>query len=257
MSDGAQRNEVAIRPALLERIVRLAGPEAVLVGGQALAFWASYHGVDMPVAAVTKDADFLAQRADVARIALGLAGLAHYPHEKAPTALAGQVTKNLPGGDYVNIDVLFRLHGDVTTSALRARAASVELGGVSFKVLHPMDMLQGRLENLHSLTEKQNEQGVAQLQLAIRTVRAFIAQEATRGRGDDAAGRRPVVLKHLSRVAAMARSDAGRKVARRFKVHVADVLDARDLASAPEFTAKELPLIAPLMSRAWRRVQGL
>ena len=216
VSGGAQRNEVAIGPALPERILRLARPEAVLVGGQA-----------------------------------------HYPHEKALTALAGQVTKNLPGGDYVNIDVLFRLHGDVTTSALRARAASVELGAVSFKVLHPMDVLQGRLDNLYSLAEKQNEQGVAQLELAVTTLRAFIAQEATRGRGDDVAGRRPVVLKHLGRVAAMARSDAGRKVARRHKVHVADVLDARDLASAPEFIAKELPLLAPLMSRAWRRVQGL
>ncbi len=259
------RSEVAIRQALLERILRLAGPEAILVGGQALAFWASHYGVALPLSAVTKDADFLGQRADVARIARGLGGQAHYVHEEALTALVGQVTKDLPGGDYINIDVLFRLHGDITTNAVRARAAVIELAGVTFKVLHPMDVLQGRLENLYSLKDKQDEHGVAQLALAITMARAFMTEEATRGHGDghsDGAGgkgsrRRPVVLLHVARVSAMARSDAGRKVARRFKVHVADAIAAQALAGLPAFTAKELPLLAPLMSKAGQREQGL
>jgi hypothetical protein len=63
----------------------------------------------------------------------------------------------------------------------------------------------GRLENLHSLAAKQREPGVAQLQQEITTVRAFIAQEANRGRGDDAASKRPLVVEHLTRVAAMRR----------------------------------------------------
>lgn len=257
MSADPPRTEVAIQRALLERILSLAGSDTILVGGQALAFWSSYYGVALPSSAITKDADFLGSRADVARIARGLGGQAHYPHEQALTALTGQVTKDLPGNDYINIDVLFRLHGDVTTSAVRARAVHIELAGVGFKMLHPMDVLQGRLENLYSLKEKQDEHGVAQLVLAIAMARVFMAEEATRGRGNDAAQKRPVVLKHLSRVANMARSDAGRKVAKRFKVHVADAITVQITANLSAFVARELPLLKPLMSKAWRIDQAL
>ena len=248
----AARTEVAIQPSLLTRILSLAGGETILVGGQALAFWSSYFGIEPPPGAVTKDADFLGSRADVERIARGLGGQAHYPPERAQTALTGQVTKDLPGNDYINIDILFRMHGATTMPALRARAVQVQLDAATFKILHPMDVLQSRLENLYSLPEKQDEHAVAQLRLAIAMGRAFLAAEAARGTGNDPKARRPVVLKHLGRIAAMARSDAGRKVARRFDVHVADTITAQAVLGLRFFVARELPLLAPLMSKPWR-----
>src|SRR5438105_11047386 len=151
--------EVPIGRTLLERILTLAGQDMVLVGGQALLFWASYYGLEQPRSAVTKDADFLGTQADVRRLAVGLGGKAHFPHEKALTALMGQVTKDLPGNDYISIDVMFRLYGDITTEAVRARAVAVELDGVAFTVMHPMDVLQSRLENVHGIAEKQDEAG--------------------------------------------------------------------------------------------------
>jgi hypothetical protein len=50
---------------LLARILELAGLEMILIGGQALAFWAAYYSVPAPPIAVTKDVDFLGTRADV------------------------------------------------------------------------------------------------------------------------------------------------------------------------------------------------
>ena len=244
--------EVAIQQRLLAQLLRLAGERMVLVGGQALVFWAAHYAVPLPTSAVTKDADFLGTPEDVRRIARGLDGQAHYPHEKELTALAGQVTKALPGGDYVNIDVLHRLHGDVSAQAVRARAVMVDADAGQFMVLHPLDVLQGRLENLYSLREKQDEHGVAQLALAIAMIRAFLADEAARAEPEGARRRNALVLKHLKRIVALARCDAGRKVARRFGLHVADGITPAVSADLPAFMAKELPLLRPLMSAAAR-----
>jgi len=65
------------------------------------------------------------------------------------------------------------------------------------RVIHPLDVLDSRIQNLHLLPEKRNAMGIAQAQLAIRVARVFIAQQtATRG---ERAG-----LKLLERVGEMA-----------------------------------------------------
>src|SRR6266702_3707159 len=73
-----------------------------------------------------------------------------------------------------------------------------------FRATHPLDVLQGRLENVYGLSAKQDEHGVAQLRLAIDIARKFVgdiaSQEAT---GTDASGR-PVTLRHLARIERLA-----------------------------------------------------
>jgi hypothetical protein len=109
-----QSVEVRVSPDLLERILELAGTDMILVGGQALAFWAAYYYTTAPSIAITKDVDLLGTRADVERLAHGLGGKAVFPHKNEMTLLVGQVMKDLPGGDYVNIDVMFRVYGGIT-----------------------------------------------------------------------------------------------------------------------------------------------
>jgi hypothetical protein len=239
-----RRREIAIRGPLLERILSLAGQDMVLIGGQALAFWASYHEVPAPVAAITKDADFLGNRVDVERLARGIGGKAIFPHERALTLLAGQVQRDLPGDDYINIDVLFKVYGEVSAEALRKRAVKVEIDGASFKMMHPIDVLQGRLENVHGLADKRDEHGLAQLTLAIAMTRKFLLHEAS----GEAPKRRPVTLKHIERIEQMAMSDAGRKVARRFGLHAADAIEPAAVANLRAFTSTRLPQLLRLMS---------
>lgn len=237
---------------LLERILKLAGIDMILVGGQALAFWAAYYRTPAPTIAITKDVNLLGTRADVERLARGLDAKAVFPHKIATTMLVGQVLKNLPGGDYLNIDVMFRVYGNIATEAIADRAVLAENPAGRFRVMHPIDVLQGRLENVYGLPSKQDEHGVAQLRLAIDIARTFVGdiacQEATGA--DDSA--RPVVLRHLARLEGLGLSDAGRKVAKRYGVHVADAIDPEPVVHIKSFMTKKLPQLLNLMSAARR-----
>src|SRR5688572_23295431 len=118
----AARKEAGVSAQMLERILKLAGTDMVLVGGQALAFWSAYYQTPTPTIAITKDIDLLGGQADVKRLARGLNASCAFPHRKDITLLAGQVTKGLPDGDYINIDVMLRVYGAVTAQAIKARA---------------------------------------------------------------------------------------------------------------------------------------
>lgn len=247
-----RQTEVCVPPELLEQILRLAGTDMILVGGQALAFWAAYYHALAPTIAVTKDVDLLGTKADVERLARGLDAMAVFPRKKEITMLVGQVLKDLPGGNYVNIDVMFRVYGDITTAAITSRAVLAENPAGRFRVMHPLDVLQGRLENVHGLPAKQDEHGLAQLRLAIDITQKFLSDIASQeAMGANKAGL-PVALRHLGRIETLALSDAGRKVAKRYEVHVADAVDPAPVAHIKPFMSKKLPQLLTLMSFARR-----
>jgi len=247
-----RRTAVGVPSALLERILKLAGTDMILVGGQALAFWAAYYHTSAPASAITKDIDLLGTRADVERLARGLDARAVFAQKKDITLLVGQVLKDLPGGNYVNIDVLFRVYGDITTASIAKRAVLAENPAGRFRVMHPLDVLQGRLENLHGLTAKQDEHGLAQLRLAVDMVRNFVADIASQEPTGPNGPGRSVVLRHLARIETLALSDAGRKGAKRHGVHVADAIDPALVAHIKPFVSKKLPQLLKLMSAARR-----
>jgi hypothetical protein len=246
--------EVHVPADLLERILRLAGTEMILVGGQALAFWAAYYHTSAPTIAITKDVDLLGTKSDVERLAHGLDARIVFPHKRDMPMLVGQVLKDLPGGNYVNIDVMFRVYGDITTEAIATRSVLAESAAGHFRVMHPLDVLQGRLENVHGLSAKQDEHGVAQLRLAIDMVQKFVSDIASQESTVADKGSRPVALRHLARIEGLSLSDAGRNVAKRYGVHVADAIDPAPVAHIKPFVSKKLPQLLKLMSAA-RRAQ--
>jgi hypothetical protein len=223
----------------------------VLVGGQALAFWAAYYGTPSPPIAVTKDVDLLGTRADVERLARGLQGKAAFPR-RGLTLLVGQVTKDLPDGGYINIDVLSNVYGDVTRDGVKGRAVAVTVAAGALRVMHPLDVLQGRLENVHGIAEKQDEHGLAQLRLAVEVTRGFLRDIGTRETSGSENPNRPVALQHIGRIETMALSDAGRKVAKRHGIHVADAIDPAPVMHIKPFVGTKLPQLLKLMSEERR-----
>jgi hypothetical protein len=94
----------------------------------------------------------------------------------------------------------------LTTKDLVRRAIEMEVPNIGhLRVIHPIDVLDSRIQNLHLLPEKRTDAGIAQARLAVDVVRAFIRQEvATR---DERAG-----LKLLERVADIAGDMAALRV---------------------------------------------
>jgi hypothetical protein len=237
---------------MVDKLLKAAGRRGlVLVGGQALHFWMTHYDIELPpnVPAISRDVDFLAESAanvdDVHWLASVLGGRALIPHERALTALVGQAQKDAGPDEVINVDVIFKVFG--AREGLRDRAVLAEVDGQAFKVMHQLDLLKSRLDNLHLLPEKQTPNDVMQLDRAILVARAFLANVARQPAQDTV---RPPVLMYIKLVEHLALSDAGRKVAERFGVHVADAIDPQPVHHAL-FRAQKLPQLRALMSPTW------
>lgn len=178
--------EAALTPEEIDRILRICGPHALLVGGQALATWAVYYDIQ-PVGelsrTVTMDADFIGTR-DIARTLQRQLGHPWKVREGAFDDAGGQVAKvyaTVPEEGIKQVDFLSGIIG-LDTETVRERASQLILtDGVTVHVLHPLDVLESRLRNLAALSSKQNAIGIEQARLGVNVVRAFIESHMSTG----------------------------------------------------------------------------
>jgi hypothetical protein len=185
MSSGELRT-VALSPAEITRILTVCGTRALLVGGQSLAFWALHYEV-RPVGvlaeSVTMDVDFVGTAKVAALLKKRLGGKWEL-HAATLDDMSGQIAKVyevLPGGGLKQVDFLSGIVG-LNTQVARERAVEVEAEpSVWVRVLHPLDVLESRLQNLRQLPGKRNEVGVAQARLAVEVVRAFLEDRLAAG----------------------------------------------------------------------------
>lgn len=238
--------EAVMPQSLVDKLLGAAGNGLILVGGQALAFWAMHYEVpiDANLACVSRDIDFLAASpadvAEVQRLAAVLGGQAVIPNRRSLTALVGQAIRHISEDEYFNVDVIHKVLGG--RSGLRERALEVDFDGRIVRVMHPVDVIGSRLTNLHKLTEKQNSIGDAQMDIAIA-----IGQRMTATEPDDRQLRKLIEV-----LATMAQSNAGRMVARRRGRHVADAIEPIGAMKTRTFRDRRLPQLMQLMSATRR-----
>jgi hypothetical protein len=184
----------------VKRILQICSPRGLLVGGQALAFWADHLQVELPAAfsdGITADADFIGDSALAKLLGERLGWQTWIPTIDEATPQTGKVTRRLKDGTVKQVDFLSGVAG-LTTKDLDRRALEVDIPQVGhLRVIHPVDVLDSRIQNLHLLAVKRTAAGVAQATLAIDVVRAFIRREI------ETQGER-VGLKLLERVAEIA-----------------------------------------------------
>lgn len=253
------RFEAVTPAATVQKLLDAAGADLVLVGGQALAFWVSFYRLNPPgssVPAISDDVDFLcrsaADKQAVRRFADAIGGHALYPDKRALTALVGQAVLNVSEDEYFNVDVIFKVIG-LKGDTVRKRAVKIATPGgrQAFFVMHPLDVLSSRLANLHQLQDKQNDKGKMQLALAIEVARAFLQGEARLATPADTAIGRSAIQSFVSAIERMAVEDAGRKVAKRYELHVADAIDPHLIPAGP-FWTRRWPALSKLMSPGYR-----
>src|SRR6202453_192607 len=189
--------EAPLTPEEVQEILSICSPRGLLVGGQALAFWADHLQVERPVtlvSGVTADADFIGDSVLAKDLAKRLGWQIWIPALDDSTPQTGKVTHRTKNGTVKQVDFLSGVVG-LTTKDLARRAIELELPEIGhLRVIHPIDVLDSRIQNLHLLPEKRTDAGIAQARLAVDVARAFIRLEvATR---DERAG-----LKLLGRAA--------------------------------------------------------
>ena len=200
--------EAPLTPGDVQKILSICSPRGLLVGGQALAFWADHLQVERPVnlvSGVTADADFIGDSGLAKDLARRLGWQIWIPALDDSTPQTGKVTHRTKNGKVKQVDFLSGVVG-LTTKDLVRRAIEMEIPDIGrLRVIHPVDVLDSRIQNLHLLPEKRTDAGIAQALLAVGVARAFIRQEvATR---DERAG-----VRLLERIADIANDIAAVRV---------------------------------------------
>jgi hypothetical protein len=214
--------EAPLTPADVQKILSICSPRGLLVGGQALAFWADHLQVERPadlVSGVTADADFIGDSLLARDLGKRLGWQTWIPALDDSTPQTGKVTHRTKGGAVKQVDFLSGVVG-LTSKDLARRAIELEVPDIGrLRVIHPIDVLDSRIQNLHLLPQKRTAAGIAQGRLAVDVAREFIRREvSTRGER--------VGLKLLERVADIASDIAAVRV---FLLYGLDPLKATPL----------------------------
>jgi hypothetical protein len=151
---------------------------SVLVGGQAVAFWTQYFGLQPRLPGLTGDVDYLGTKAEAKRASARLT----LPH-KLKVATLDDATPNtavlsveMEGyADPVLIDYLASIVG-IETKHIEKTAVSVTFEGKPLRVIHPLLLLQAKIWNLYRLEEKRTPEGIEQARLAIEIAAAYIEE---------------------------------------------------------------------------------
>ncbi|MGB5132830.1 MAG: hypothetical protein WBO00_09465, partial [Steroidobacteraceae bacterium] len=175
-----RETEAPLSPADVQRILAICSPDGLLVGGQALAFWADHLQARRPanlVSGVTADVDFIGNAALAENLGKRLGWKTWIPALDDATPQTGKVSHRLKDGSVKQVDFLSGVAG-LSTKELVRRAVEMEVPDIGrLRVIHPVDVLDSRIQNLHLLPEKRTPMGIAQAKLAVDVARAFIRQQ--------------------------------------------------------------------------------
>lgn len=233
------KQEAPISKELLQQVLASLTSESVLIGGQALAFWVNHYKVQLPsvlTGAISDDADILGTRDDLKSIALKAKGIAEYEPQHSLSALIGHVTIPISEELFVNVDVLYKVVG-IKADQVRDHASTGELGDVRFRVMHPIDVLISRTENLATLSEKQNEEGIAQLRLAIMVSAQYIRELSELPEDGQ-----KHAMRVIERIVKLAKSGSGQKCTKQFGIRFLDALPGFAISNS-SFQATRWPQI--------------
>ena len=212
-------------------IRNVAGQPYILIGGQAVNYWAERYLSAEPQLEDLKpftsdDIDFKGGHADVERIARQLKLTPYHPHKVQMTALAGTIPVQI-GGLKSNIEVVRRIPGlpdSIATPAIQA-----EWNGRTIRVLDPISLLACKLE-LAATVSQEKRQDVAHLRILLPCVRAFVGELLEQVE----LGRLPAGdwLKVANQAMKLTTTHRARKLASRHRINWPDILPLAAIAKS-------------------------
>jgi hypothetical protein len=159
------------------KIRNAGGQPYVLIGGQAVNYWAGrYLAVEPELQKfqpfTSEDIDFKGTHEDVQRIAGQLALHPNYPPKVAITPLAGTVPFQI-GDLKSNIEIVRRIPG--VSKSVDALAIEAALDGKTIRVINPVSLLACKLELVASVPQERRRD-VTHLKMLVPCVRAFLGE---------------------------------------------------------------------------------
>jgi hypothetical protein len=243
---------------LVQRVLESAPPDVVLIGGQALAYWMGHYAIHAPSSAapaISRDVDFFTRNAantdPLTHFARAIHGRAEVSDPRGLSALIGSAIAPAEEGRIYNVDLLHDVVG-LKRDRIEANAVSVPVPGTSImlRVMHPLDVLQSRNANLHTLVEKQDETGQLQLRLAIEVARKYLEEQIETITQDNVATaeeRQRAIFDAIGTVSDYSTGDAARKNAERYGICLADAIPAWRIDS-DVFWERQWPRLRDRMS---------
>jgi hypothetical protein len=230
-------------------------PEVVLVGGQALAFWAHYYRARLPADLtpyVTLDVDFLGTSAHAKTFADGVPGARLYvPRLDDHTPSSGRVVARNVLGRTLEVDFLHSLaglsEGDVRRNAIEIKDLQ---GKLLVRVMHPVYCLESRIKNLVLLPSKRDRFGIAQAQLAVRVVRSHIRRVLQEANGVRKG------LRLVERLSELALSEPGKRCFIEFQVDVLQAIPVKSIP-VPQFRRRRWPQLRRQLTERRRALRTL
>jgi hypothetical protein len=160
-----------------------ASERLVVVGGQAVNFWAtSYQGRAQGLTAeapfTSKDVDVCAQRSEVEELARRLGGQARVAGFDDATPNAGTVVYRDEQGTERTLDVMATLVGlkpeDVQKTSVPIEYETTQGAHVRFRVMHPVVMMESRVHNVVRLDKYRTAHGFSQVRASILCARQYL-----------------------------------------------------------------------------------
>lgn len=221
------------------QVRKINGVPYILVGGQAVNYWAEYYLAAEPdlkkyAPFASADIDFQGNREDVRHIAGQLGLPAVYPDKVNMTALAGAVPFQI--GKHRSIIEIVRSIPGISATMVDELAVEAMFDGQQIRVLDPVSMVLNKA-NLALTVSQAGRQDIEHLKILILCARGFL-RELLLG---VERGHLPAKgwLGAVNRLLELAKSTHGRKISNKFGVCWLDVLPQSEIA-----TAKDRKIIA-------------
>lgn len=206
------------------RVRNPAGQRYVLIGGQAVNYWAErYLGAEPALKKhlpfTSEDIDFCGGRKDVEYIARQLNRPPVFPPKVAMTALAGAIPFQI-GETNTTIEIVRSIPG-VTARDVEALAVEMEWNRKVIRVLDPISLLICKIE-LALTVSQAKRQDIAHLKILLLCVCEFLREMLP----EVEAGNVPAKawLGAVNRLARLAKSSHGRKAAKKFGIVWSELL---------------------------------
>jgi len=167
-----------LKPKDFSEILRAVPYECVLIGGQAVVWWAERYGVEMEVRGekqdiTSRDIDFWGSSADLIATAKALSAIPAFPDRREMTALAGAIGLSV-AGKRTALEMLHAVPG-IDSNDPFAVAMEERLDDRKLLVLSPVSLVLAKLHALRHF-DQTDRQDLFHLQVSLRASELFIAE---------------------------------------------------------------------------------